>query len=208
MLGSSTLFAPNRQFFPDNFWEKKTKQKKRPPYPQKKQKNSLAASPSLFSKEKSHRDFWETWIQRGNCQPIIPSLYKLASSNPHPQVPRTIASSVTSRCESLCFLLVSTVSTRKEAQSSWGIFTTYQQVHQTYPRSKSKSFAPIQLVPNGTKKKHTEPGRPCRPFRDVVDGICLHEHRWALDSMADCSSCFKNTPFPKKRKNGEEKNTY
>lgn len=128
MLGSSTLFAPNRQFFPDNFWEKKTK-KKKTPYPQKNKKNCLAASPSFIVKRNISWRFWETWIQRGNCQPIIPSLYKLASSNPHPQVPRTIASSVASRCESLCFLLVSTVSTRKEAQSSWGIFTTYQQVH-------------------------------------------------------------------------------
>lgn len=88
----------------------------------------------------------------------------------------------------------------------WGIFTTYKYpklpIQDQNPRLKSKSFPPaIQLVP--LKKKHTgSPGRPCRPFRDVVDGICLRSIGglwipWRTDP-----------PFPKKRKNGEEKNTY
>lgn len=118
MLGSSTLFPPKRQFFPDNFWEQKKRNEKKqtPLYPEKK-KPQFSCFPFLIFKRKISWRFWDTRIQRGNYQPTIPSLYKLASSNPHPQVPRTIASSVTSRCESLCFLLVSTVSIRKEAQS-------------------------------------------------------------------------------------------
>lgn len=159
-------------------------------------KNSLLL-PLLYFQKKDLLEILRYLDPKGKLSTAIPSLYKLASSNPHPQVPRTIASSVTSRCESLCFLLVSTVSTRKEAQSSWGIFTTYQQVHQTYPRSKSKSFAPIQLVPNQKKKHRTGTSLPALPW-------CC---RWDLPSRASVGfgfhgrlqQVFQEYPIPQKK---------
>lgn len=61
----------------------------------------------------------------------------------------------------------------------------------TYPRLKSKSFPPaIQLVA-GKKKTHGSPGRPCRPFCDVVDGICLRSIGAAVVA--------RTTPIPQKK---------
>ena len=50
MLRSSTLFAPNRQFFPDNFWEKKTKKKNT--LSPKKQKKLFSCFPFFYCQKK------------------------------------------------------------------------------------------------------------------------------------------------------------
>lgn len=119
MLGSSTLSHPS-----DNFFGKK--KKKHHPIPKKNKKKQFSCFHFFTCKEKISWRFWDTWIQRGNWQPTIPSLYKLASSNPHPQVPRTIASSVTSRCESLLLFVGFNRFNPQRGSKFWGIFTTYK----------------------------------------------------------------------------------
>lgn len=174
MLGSSTLSHPRDSFFRIIFEREKTKKKNTTLSQKKRKKNSLAASPSLFSKETSPGVF-EILGSKGeivNCHSIFIQVGIIQSSPP--SAPDNSILSHKSLWESLLFVGFNCFNPQRGSKF-WGIFTTYK-----YPKLPIQIISKFQIQILSThpigcweKKTHGSPGRPCRPFRDVVDGICL-----------------------------------
>lgn len=202
MLGSSTLFPPNRQFF-RFFLRKKTK--KNTLYSEKK-KNSLLL-PLLYFQKKDLMEILRYLDPKGKLSTTIPSLYKLASSTSPPSAPDNCILSHKSLWESLFFLGFNRFNPQRGSKF-WAIFTTYK-----YPKLPIQIISKIKIQilstchPIGSikKKTHGSPGRPCRPFRDVVDRICLRSigGLWIPWQIIAVVSRIPHSP---KKEKGEEKN--